>query len=95
MMAEIRYDNRQIERMFDSQNKDLKEHMTLHLDPLTKQVEKTNGTVKFLTKMIYVAIGALIILWPIMVWFIQDYFAFKEALAESVQAIELQQYTKP
>ena len=85
-MQEERYNNRQIEKMLGDQVADLKEHITLHIDPLTKQVTMTNGTVKWLTKMTYLATGALIVLWPIMAWFVRDYLVFKEHFSDSVSA---------
>lgn len=45
MDEEIRYNNRQIERMLDSQSQDLKEHMEKTIAPLIAQVTKTNGRV--------------------------------------------------
>ncbi len=56
MVDEERYNNRQIERMFDeqktefrkgleSQSDDLKEHIDLALKPILEQVTKTNGRV--------------------------------------------------
>lgn len=42
---EIRYNNRQIERMLDSQSQDLKEHIDSTIAPLLAQVTKTNGRV--------------------------------------------------
>lgn len=68
MSEEERYSNRQFERMLDDQNKVLKEHMSLLITPLTTQVTKTNGTVKWQTKMLYMALGALILLVPWAGW---------------------------
>lgn len=45
MDDEIRYNNRQIERMLDSQSQDLKEHMEKTIQPLVTQVTRTNGRV--------------------------------------------------
>lgn len=42
---ETRYNNRQIERMLDSQSQDLKTHMESVIAPLVTQVTKTNGRV--------------------------------------------------
>ncbi len=68
MGEEERYNNRQIERMLDEQSKELKEHITLLINPLTMQVTKTNGTVKWQTKMLYMALGALMLLMPWAGW---------------------------
>lgn len=46
MADEERYNNRQIERMLDSQSQDLKNHFDESIRPLTEQVTKTNGRVK-------------------------------------------------
>lgn len=45
MDEEARYNNRQIERMLDSQSQDLKKHMEDTIAPLLAQVTKTNGRV--------------------------------------------------
>lgn len=68
MTDEERYNNRQIERMFDEQSRDIKSHMDAAIAPLTTQVMKTNGTVTFLTKMVYMALGALLLLVPWAGW---------------------------
>lgn len=68
MSEEERYNNRQIERMLDEQSKELKEHISLLIRPLTEQVMKTNGTVKWQTKMLYMALGALFLLTPWAGW---------------------------
>ena len=68
MSEEERYNNRQIERMLDEQSKELKEHFSLLINPLTQQVTKTNGTVKWQTKMLYMALGALMLLMPWAGW---------------------------
>lgn len=66
--SEERYNNRQIERMLDSQSSDLKEHITSVISPLTIQVTKTNGRVRWLEKMIWMALGALALLTPWAIW---------------------------
>lgn len=68
MSEEERYNNRQIERMLDEQSKELKEHISLLISPLTKQVMLTNGTVKWQTKLLYIGIGALVLLTPWASW---------------------------
>lgn len=50
MSDEIRYNNRQIERMLDTQSQDLKDHFDKAINPLTAQVGKTNGRVTELEK---------------------------------------------
>lgn len=66
--TEERYNNRQIERMLDSQSGDIKEHITSVISPLTIQVTKTNGRVRWLEKMIWMALGALALLTPWAIW---------------------------
>jgi hypothetical protein len=44
---------------------DMRKH---EIAPLTVQVTKTNGTVTFLTKMVYMALGALLLLVPWAGW---------------------------
>lgn len=44
-MDEERYNNRQIERLLDSQSTEIKEYMKLLTDPILEQVKKTNGRV--------------------------------------------------
>lgn len=83
-MPEPRYNNRQIEKMLSEQSADIKEHMDLKIAPLLTQVLKTNGRVTFNEKMIYLAIGALIILTPVFSWFILDYLKFKENLPDAI-----------
>lgn len=68
MSEEERYSVRQIDDRFRNQTEDLKEHMNLLISPLTKQVTLTNGTVKWQTKMLYMAIGALMFLIPWAGW---------------------------
>lgn len=47
-MDEERYNNRQIERMLDSQSQELKDYFDKSLKPLIEQVTKTNGRVSTL-----------------------------------------------
>ena len=75
MADEERYNNRQIERMFDEQSKDLKEHFDGAINPLALEVRKTNGRVKFLEKMIWLAMGALAIITPIALWMFTEFRA--------------------
>lgn len=83
-MTETRYNNRQIEKMLGEQSSDIKEHIDLKISPLLTQVLKTNGRVSFNEKMIYIAIGALAIITPVLSWFLLDYLAFKEEFPEQV-----------
>ena len=48
-------------------------------EKILSQVTYTNGRVRWLEKMIYLALGALIILTPICTWFIKDYIDFKQS----------------
>lgn len=79
---EIRYSNRQIERMLDQQSKDIKEHISLVITPLTEQVTKTNGTVKWQTKLLYIGIGALMLLTPWAGWVTTQLLANKNYVTQ-------------
>lgn len=68
IMIEEHYSVRQIEEKFKVQTDDLKEHMGLLINPLTAQVTKTNGTVQWQTKMLYMGLGALFLLVPWAGW---------------------------
>lgn len=89
-MKEERYNNRQIEKMLSEQSADIKEHMDLKIAPLLTQVLKTNGRVTFNEKMVYTAMGALIMFTPVFSWFILDYIAFKEDLPRTVRESVIQ-----
>lgn len=88
-MTEARYNNRQIENMLDRQSADLKEHMSLIIDPLVRQVEKTNGRVSRNEVWINRAVGAVsiisMIIFPFIGYVIYDYFAFKERFPGEVR----------
>lgn len=43
MSDEERYNNRQIERMFEEQSKDIKDHIDMVTTPILEQTTKTNG----------------------------------------------------
>lgn len=83
-MSEERYNNRQIEKMLTDQSADIKEHIDLKIEPLTAQVAKTNGTVRWQTKMLYVAIGALPLLSAWM-WIITQSFLDSQKEISPVQ----------
>lgn len=68
MSEEERYNNRQIEKMFSEQSEDLKDHFDQKIEPLTTAVNKTNGRVGWLEKMVWLATGAVIILTPLTYW---------------------------
>lgn len=80
--TEERYNNRQIERMLDSQSSDIKEHITSVISPLTIQVTKTNGRVRWLEKMIWMALGALALLTPWAIWITSHQLAQKDAITQ-------------
>lgn len=84
MVEEERYTNRQIERMLESQTEDLKEHLDIRLEPIAVQVKKTNGRVNWIEKMVYLAIGALIILAPLMTWSLMQLVNLKDSLKNEV-----------
>lgn len=68
MTDEERYNNRQVEKMFDDQSRDIKSHVDMKIEPLTAQVTKTNGTVAWQTKLLYTGLGALMLLVPWAGW---------------------------
>lgn len=89
-MDEERYNNRQIERMFDEQSIDLKQYFDSKIEPLVRQVTITNGTVKWQTKMLYMALGALPILTFIsayMFYQVTQLQSYKDGLDARVQAV--------
>lgn len=93
-MVEERYNNRQVEKMFTDQSNDLKEHFDLKIEPLTTQVTKTNGTVRWLTKMIYVALGALPLL-SIWAWIITQQFLSSQTELSPAQVNEMKVILQP
>ncbi len=92
-MTEARYNNTQIERMFDEQNRfrdqqsdDLKEHMELLIAPLLKQVTKTNGRLSMAEKLIWLAVGALPVVAGVLIFLAKDYMDFKENFREEIHS---------
>lgn len=83
-MSEERYNNRQIEKMLTDQSADIKEHIDLKVSPLLEQVKKTNGRVSWNEKMIYLAMGSLFIVLPMLTYVLVDYWRFKERFPEAV-----------
>lgn len=84
MTEEERYSNRQIERMFDEQSRDLKEHFDDTIEPLTVQVTKTNGRLRWAERMIWVAMGALVILTPLMTWALVQIVGLKDSIKNDI-----------
>jgi len=83
---EERYNNRQIERLLDTQSTDIKEHMDMKIAPLLAQVLKTNGRVNFNEKMIWLAMGAIPLCASVLGWLLMDYIEFKEQIAKEVES---------
>lgn len=77
-MGEQRYNNRQVEKMMKESTDEIKTFISLKVDPLTKQVTYTNGKVRFNEKMIYMALGSLVLVVPMLSWFLLDYIEFKD-----------------
>ena len=63
----------------------IKEYINLKTSPIIEQVMKTNGRVSFNEKMIWLAMGAIIILAPIFSWFLLDYIEFKQQLNSQIE----------
>ena len=63
----------------------IKEYTNLKTSPIIEQVMKTNGRVSFNEKMIWLAMGAIIILAPIFSWFLLDYIEFKQQLNSQIE----------
>jgi len=82
---EERYNNRQIEKMMKDITDDVKSHIDLKVEPLTKQVTYTNGRVRFTEKMIYLAVGALFFVTPTITWLLMDYLEFKQQYTKEIQ----------
>ena len=63
----------------------IKEYINLKTSPIIEQVMKTNDRVSFNEKMIWLAMGAIIILAPIFSWFLLDYIEFKQQLNSQIE----------
>lgn len=88
-MSEPRYTNRQIE-MFLSQLRDyFSTELSQVIQPLTAQVTKTNGTVSMLTKLVYMAMGALIILTPWAMWVTETVLKLQAQKVEPVTQADI------
>jgi len=85
MSEEERYNNRQIERMFDEQSKDIKDHIDRAITPLTFQVTKTNGRVGILERMAWVSLGAIPLLTVWAGWLTFDYLNSKDVMKHDIQ----------
>jgi len=63
----------------------IKEYIDLKTSPIIDQVMKTNGRVSFNEKMIWLAMGAIMILAPLFSWFLLDYIEFKQQLNSQIE----------
>lgn len=63
----------------------IKEYINLKTSPIIEQVMKTNGRVSFNEKMIWLAMGAIMILAPLFSWFLLDYIEFKQQLNSQIE----------
>lgn len=89
MAEEERYNNRQIERMFDEQSADIKEHFDTALAPVIAQTTKTNGRVGIIEKMVWMAAGAVVILTPFTYYLATEVANLKDDLREETrQAVD-------
>tara|TARA_R110000850_G_scaffold61209_1_gene139976 strand:- start:1235 stop:1537 length:303 start_codon:yes stop_codon:yes gene_type:complete len=84
-MEEPRYNNRQVEKMLKQSTDDIKEFISLKVDPLAAAVTYTNGKVRFNEKMIYMALGAMLLVTPMLSWFILDYLDFKDQYRDDIK----------
>ena len=72
------YSNREIDRMHDN--------IFSALCRIEKQTVETNGRVSWLEKMMYMAIGALFFVTPLLTWLLVDYVAFQEQYSKEVRS---------
>ena len=56
-----------------------------HLEPIKVQTAKTNGRVNWLEKFAWVAIGALSIIGPVLIWVLVDYMDFKDGVSREIK----------
>lgn len=76
-MPEAPYSNREIKAMIQVFDAKLDSYKAIQNDILA-QVKYTNGRVRWNEKMIYMALGALAIIAPVLAWYMADYLHFKE-----------------
>lgn len=76
---------KRLERRLDAQSADLKEHITLVIEPIRVQTTKTNGRVSVIEKMVWMAAGAVIILTPFTYYIATEIGEIKESLRETVR----------
>lgn len=76
---------KRLERRLEAQSADLKEHISIHLEPIRIQTTKTNGRVSIMEKMVYMAAGAVVILTPFVYYIASEVAEIKDSLSETVR----------
>ena len=88
-MEESPYSNREIRGMFTRLEEKLDEHSNTH-QLILNQVKYTNGRVRWNEKMIYMAMGALTILTPLVTWALVEISTIDEKIAGQLDGYEIQ-----
>lgn len=76
---------KRLERRLEAQSADLKEHISIHLEPIKIQTTKTNGRVSIMEKMVWMAAGAVVILTPFVYYIATEVGEIKDNLRDTVR----------
>ena len=80
---------KRLEKRLDAQSSDLKEHMSLIIEPIRIQTTKTNGRVSIMEKMVWMAAGAVVILTPFTYYLATEVGQLKDSVREETrQAVD-------
>jgi len=80
---------KRLEKRLDAQSSDLKEHMSLIIEPIRIQTTKTNGRVSIMEKMVWMAAGAVVILTPFTYYIATEVGQLKDSVREETrQAVD-------
>lgn len=85
MMIDMDEVEKRLERRLEAQSADLKEHISIHLEPIKIQTTKTNGRVSVIEKMVWMAAGAVVILTPFTYYIATEMGEMKESIRETVR----------
>lgn len=81
---------KRLERRLEAQSLDLKEHITLVIEPIRVQTTKTNGRVSIIEKMVWMAAGAVVILTPFTYYIATEIAGLKDDIADlTIQLTEI------
>lgn len=85
MMLDMDEVERRLERRLEAQSADLKEHISITIEPIRVQTTKTNGRVSVMEKMVWMAAGAVVILTPFTYYIATEMGEIKESLRDTVR----------